>query len=187
MKETFTKKDLWDMAGKGGLVLGAVSIAYVLIRQFLMKDAATKLGAFPTTLVNVALWVGKFAGCIALMKLFMRRFAGSFEGVTHKRIENLGIAIAFTSALVYSAFTLALSKYIVPDMYAEAFDSAMASYGSMMDSNSLEAMEGLKGNMPVISFFTNLIYCFIYGSVLSFILSRNIGEDYTPFNDSNNA
>lgn len=186
MKESFTSKDLWDMAGKGGLVLGAVSIAYILIQQLLMTDAASKIGAFPVKLIDIALWTAKFVGSIILMKMFMSRFAGSFSGVTHRDARSLGVAIAFTSALVYSAFTLAFSKYIHPEMYAEAFDTAMETYSSMMDTNTLEAMENLKGSMPTISFFTNLIYCFIYGYVVAHLLSRGIGEDTNPFSNSQN-
>ena len=50
----------------------------------------------------------------------------------------------------------------------------------MFPAESLEAMEEM--NLGTISFFTNLIYCFLFGTVLSAILSRNI-PSRNPFAD----
>ena len=44
-----------------------------------------------------------------------------------------------------------------------------------------EMMEQMQGKMPVISFFSNFIWCFLYGSILSSILSSRIGRDIDPF------
>ena len=44
----------------------------------------------------------------------------------------------------------------------------------MLDSNSLAELDGMMDKLPQLTFFSNLIYCFIYGSLLSAILSRNI-------------
>jgi hypothetical protein len=46
-------------------------------------------------------------------------------------------------------------------------------------------MEAYIEKLPQITFFSNLIYCTAYGTVLSFILSRNIPSrdpfaDYKP-------
>ena len=74
MAESYSKKDFWDGAGKAGLVLGLVPIVYMLIEQLLLQDAAQKLGALPTSLITFVLWAAKFAGCILLMRWFMRLF-----------------------------------------------------------------------------------------------------------------
>ena len=64
-------------------------------------------------------------------------------------------------------------------------DTVMQAYAQFMDSNSLSQMDKMLAKMPQITFFSNLIYCFIYGTVLSAILSRNIPSrdpfaDYRP-------
>ena len=46
----------------------------------------------------------------------------------------------------------------------------------MLDSNSMSMLEKMEEDYPQISFFSTLIYCFLYGTVLSAILSRNIPE-----------
>ena len=50
----------------------------------------------------------------------------------------------------------------------------MQMYSSMLDSNSMAMLEKMEDSFPQISFFSNLIYCFLFGLVLSAILSRNI-------------
>ena len=181
MAESYSRKDFWDGAGKAGLVLGLVSIVYMLIEQLLLQDAAEKLGTAPATLVTFLLWTAKFVGCILLMRWFMRRFANTHDGVTRRDASRYGSAIALTSALIYSAFVLAWSKFIDTEMFTRAFEQAAEQYSAYMDSNTMEMMEEMQGQMPVIAFFSNFIWCFLYGSILSSILSSRIGRDVDPF------
>ena len=181
MAESYSRKDFWDGAGKAGLVLGLVSIVYMLIEQLLLQDAAEKLGTAPATLVTFLLWTAKFVGCILLMRWFMRRFANTHDGVTRRDASRYGSAIALTSALIYSAFVLAWSKFIDPEMFTRAFEQAAEQYSVFLDSNTMEMMEQMQGQMPVIAFFSNFIWCFLYGSILSSILSSRIGRDVDPF------
>ena len=186
MEETFTRKDFWDGAGKAGIVLGVVSILYMLIEQFLLQGLAEKIGAFPSTIITYVLWAAKFAGCILLMRWFMKRFANRFEDVTRRDVNRYGNAVALTSALIYSAFVLAWSKFIDPDMFSRAFEIAAEQYSSFMDSNTMDMMEQMKGKMPVIAFFSNFIYCYLFGAILSSILAPGIGKDSNPFSKDNN-
>ena len=186
MEETFTRKDFWDGAGKAGIVLGVVSILYMLIEQFLLQGLAEKIGAFPSTIITYVLWAAKFAGCILLMRWFMKRFADRFEDVTRRDVSRYGNAVALTSALIYSAFVLAWSKFIDPDMFSRAFEIAAEQYSSFMDSNTMDMMEQMKGKMPVIAFFSNFIYCYLFGAILSSILAPGIGKDSNPFSKDNN-
>ncbi len=181
MAESYSRKDFWDGAGKAGLVLGLVPIVYMLIEQLLLQDAAEKLGTAPATLVTFLLWTAKFVGCILLMRWFMRRFANTHDGVTRRDASRYGSAIALTSALIYSAFVLAWSKFIDTEMFTRAFEQAAEQYSAYMDSNTMEMMEEMQGQMPVIAFFSNFIWCFLYGSILSSILSSRIGRDVDPF------
>lgn len=185
MAERFTRKDFWDGAGKAGLVLGAIPIVYMLIEQLLLQPAGEKMASLPLSIITFVLWGAKFAGCILLMRWFMQRFVGRFNGVTQRAASRYGSAIALTSALIYAAFVLAWSKYIDPDMFSRAFEAAAEQYSAFMDSNTLAAMEQLSDRMPVIAFFSNFIWCFLYGSILSSILSRHVGADDTPFGSDN--
>ena len=115
------------------------------------------------------------------MRWYMRRFADTHDGVTRRDASRYGTAIALTSALIYSAFVLAWSKFIDPEMFTHAFEQAAEQYSKFLDSNTMEMMEQMQGKMPVIAFFSNFIWCFLYGSILSSILSSRIGRDVDPF------
>ena len=43
-----------------------------------------------------------------------------------------------------------------------------------LDSNSMSALGKIIDRLPQITFFYNLTYCFVYGTVLASILSRSI-------------
>ena len=92
----------------------------------------------------------------------------------NKGTFNLGMATALLSALVYSAAAFANVAFISGDAIAEQMDMIMQQMGSMMDSNSMAMMETFMERLPQITFFSNLLYCFVFGTVLSYILSRNI-------------
>ena len=116
------KNIIWEHAGKAGLVLGGVSILYMVLTALtgkLAENAGSGLNIL-LTLVNFLLWIAKFGACIYLMRLFMQRFA--------------------------------------------------------------KADPAADNNLPSFSFFVNLIYCWLFGTVLSAILSRNI-PSRNPFTD----
>ena len=56
-------------------------------------------------------------------------------------------------------------------------------YSQTLDANMLAGIEKTMRYMPQYTFFTTLIYCYLYGSVLSAILSRNI-PSRNPFADN---
>ena len=181
MEKRISSKDLWDGAGKAGLVLGLVSSAYVLISMLLTKLGGSTGMALVSTLLSFLLWALKFGGCIYLMKLFMTRFANAHPDADNSDTFRFGMATAFLSALIFSAFDMAYLTWIAPDTMTQAMESVTEMYGNMMPAESLEMLEGI--NFGHVTFFTNLIYCFLFGTVLSAILSRNI-PSRNPFADN---
>jgi hypothetical protein len=89
---------------------------------------------------------------------------------------------AFLSALVYAAVSFANVAFISADMFTEQMNALMQQMAPMMDSNTMSQMDKTMQNLPQLTFFSNLIYCSIYGTLLSAILSRNI-PDRNPFSD----
>ena len=53
----------------------------------------------------------------------------------------------------------------------------------MLDSNSMAALEGLESKMGVISLVSNLIWCFVYGWILSSIMSSSLVGKKNIFDD----
>ena len=163
-------KNLWNSAAKPGLALGLVSSVYLFVNQWVtLIDAPVISG-----LLSFVLWAVKFGGCIWLMMFFMKKFVAENQDAVNSDTFRFGVVTALLSAVVYAAFSFANTAYFSADMIAENMDTVMQAYSQFMDSNTMSQMDKMMGKMPQITFFSNLIYCFIFGTILSLILSRNI-------------
>ena len=169
MEQNLIRKDMWNTAAKAGLALGLTSAAYLLITQLMAGTSG-----FLISIVSFVLWAAKFCGCIWLMSFFMKKFVASHPEADNKATFNLGMATALLSALVYAAVAFANVAFISGDAIAEQMNLMMQQMGSVMDSNSMALMDSYMQKLPQITFFSNLLYCFVFGTVLSYILSRNI-------------
>ncbi len=182
MEESLIKKNMWNEAGKAGLALGAVSSIYLFVTK---ATALIKLGTFLSTVLTMTLWIGKIAGCIWLMMFFMKKFAAGNPEADNRDTRRFGIITSLLSAIVYAAVSFADVAFISADMYKEQIETTIQMLAPMMDSNAMQQMDKTIQNLPQITFFSNLIYCFIYGTILSAILSSNIPSkdpfaDYKP-------
>ena len=180
MEQKALRKTLWEEAGKAGLALGAVSSAYLFLTPFLGN---AEMPAFASMLITSILWAAKFGGCIWLMMYFMKRFTSQNPEIGNNTTYRFGLAVSVLSALVYAAASFANTAFFSADMIAENMNLLMEQMAPMMDSNSADQMEDLMAKLPQITFFSNFFYCIIYGSALSFILSRNIPSK-NPFADN---
>ncbi|MBQ7195223.1 MAG: DUF4199 domain-containing protein [Bacteroidales bacterium] len=164
------KKSIWSAASAPALLMGGISVAYIALGYF-----TGKLGTgFLSTAISAVLWIAKLIICVLVFKHLLQAFSASDPEADNARVFKFGVVVALLSSLVYSAAYLCYMLYIVPDMISEMFARITDAYSSMMDSNSLAALEKMEGSMPSIAFFSNLVYCFLFGTILSAILSRNI-------------
>ena len=167
------KNIFFNSAAKAGLALGGVSVAGMLIPWLLGKIGGDSRAALMAiSAVNTLLWAFKLFICIYLMRFFMRRFSARVPEADNSRVFRFGALTALLSALVFSAFYMAYLMFIDPESINMALD--IIRDNPMMDSASIAAVEEMAPTLPSYAFFSNLIYCTIYGTVLSAILSRNI-------------
>lgn len=178
------KVNIWSEASVPGLILGAVSIAYLLLNSLMTGLAGTGMLAFLIGTLTFVVWAGKFILCIWLFGFFQKKFAKA-HGITERKIIfHYGLAVAGLSALLYSVFSLAYMLYINPEAINASFDMAMQQYAPMMDPATLESMENLRSDMPVATFIVNLLWCFLFGTILSAIFSAKIAPNSdNPFQD----
>ena len=175
MKEKTTAKDMWESAGYAGLALGLISAAYMIINSYL---GASGLSAGTIALIQMPLWIAKFVGCILLMKFFMKKFHAAHPNSANRDVRRMGVATALLSAFLFAAIQYIFMAYIQADLYAEQYEVILQQYSSGMDLNTMNMMEKFVDMLPQISFFSSLLYCFAYGSIIAAILSRNIaGND----------
>ncbi|MCF0176324.1 MAG: hypothetical protein HUJ94_05760 [Bacteroidales bacterium] len=177
MKEIITRKDVLNEAYALGAVLGIIPVCCQLINY-----AVAGAGAFIVTLVSFVLWAAKFGGCIYLMRWWMVRLCSTYDEVTNKDTRRLGVLAALFSALIIAAWTFADTSFIHSELYQQSIDSVFSQYSSMLDSNSTSMLQNVRGSMGYIGFFSNFIYCFLFGYVLSVILSSRI-PSRNPFAD----
>lgn len=182
MNTEIKRKEIWESAGMPGLILGLVPCAYTLLNMLFNNSGESVAGNFLSTILAFILWLAKFVGCIWLMKYFMQKFANQHPGIDMKTVFRFGMITALLSALICSVFSFVMTVYINPEQVQEAIDLVMESYSSMLDSNSMTMMESIMSNYATIQFFTNIVYCFLYGTIISRLLSGKIVPS-TPFNE----
>ncbi|MCR5351593.1 MAG: DUF4199 domain-containing protein [Bacteroidales bacterium] len=162
------KNTIWESAGKAGLILGGVSIAYMLLSY-----AIDLLGlGILSGLLGALLWLAKLGGCIYLMRFLMQRFSQDNPEADNGRVLRFGLLTALLSALLYSGAYLAYFSFIRPDFFETMMDTMLEN--PMFDAAMQEQMEAMMPKMPTYMFWTNLIYCWLWGAILSAIFSRNI-------------
>lgn len=177
-------KNLWSNASVAGLVLGGVSILYLLISYLTGDISASGFGAVMVGILRAALWLGKLYACIALMRYFMKKYAAQTPRITNNGTFRFGSLVSLLSSLVYSGFSLLDLRYIHPNLYDDVI-ADFARSGSFNNA-TLEAMEQMSVLMPNYTFFFNFFYCWLFGTILSIILSRKI-PSRNPFEDDENG
>lgn len=165
------KKTLWNLAGTAGLLLALVSAANMFIGQFM---TTAELSPASANLIGLILWAAETGGCIYLMRLYMLKFAAACPDASNSDTFRMGMATAFLSAFAYSAAVFANMTFISADFYAAAYEEMMLQMGPLMNSESMEMMDRVIPDMPKFTFVWNMIYCFIFGTIVSAVLSRHI-------------
>ena len=171
MEQNTTRRQLVEEAAKAGLVLGLISTSYLFLTQFI---GGLQIPSSIIIALNAILWTGKFGGCIWAMIIFMRKIVKMFPDADNSTTFRFGVLAAIFSSLVYAAASFANIAFIAADTVMEQMNTLMQQMAPMMDSNSPAQMEKVIEKLPQLTFFSNLIYSFLYGTILSFILSRNI-------------
>lgn len=169
-----SKNSLFNAAAIPGLILGGISIAYLLLNWVLSKWGGAFAGA-----ISFILSLAKIGACIYLFRALLLQYYKSNPQSDRRELYRLGRLYALLSALVYSAFYMAYMLFIEPEIFSQAFGELRK--GGLMDAASLEMLDNLLPQMPTYTFFINLIYCYLFGVVLAAIFSRSIVPN-NPFN-----
>ncbi|MCD8208703.1 MAG: DUF4199 domain-containing protein, partial [Bacteroidales bacterium] len=169
MGKNVSRGVMWDDAAKAGIVLGLVPVVYLFLTQFVTKGLGSH--AFLAGAVNFLLWLVKLLVCVWLMMLYMKKFA-RVRRADNGETFRFGCIVAGCSALIVAAGSLANVLLVNPDAVSSQFNAVFENYSSSLDSNTQELLVRIQGMMPELTFFSNLIYCFLFGVVLSYILSR---------------
>ena len=89
------KRSLWNEAGKGGLILGGISIAYLLLTWLMSKLTGDSIGMnFLVNMLGFVLWGLKLALCIIMMRRLILGFHSRNPESDSGRLFRYGFLIA---------------------------------------------------------------------------------------------
>ncbi len=168
--ELLDNKTLRSEAAKAGLIFGTISGGYIFLSQWLSGMGETG------GIINFILEVVKVVGLIFLMRHYMIALRTIYDEVDRRQIFRFGFYIALFSSMITAACAYVAYAYIFPQAIKETMDVILQSFGSMIDSNTMRSLEQLESNFPMYAFVSNGIWCLLYGTVLSFILSRTLPD-----------
>ena len=161
-------KTLWNEAGRVGFVFGGFSSLCLVL-----KEASALTGStFLVQAAAIILWAVEFFGCILLMKKYMLDLRDKFDGVTVVDTYRFGRRVALFSGLILASVDAAVIMY----MPQETVESVIAELNTAISSKMGAGYEGEIGRfvdkLPLYTFIGQWLYCFLYGSLLSSIMSR---------------
>ena len=161
-------KTLWNEAGRVGFVFGGFSSLCLVLKE----GAALTGSSFLVTAAAIILWAVEFFGCILLMKKYMLDLRDKYDDVTMVDAYRFGRRVALLSGLILAA----VDALIIMKMPQETVTSVMSELSAAMPAGmghvSEDDLGRLVDKLPLYTFIGQWIYCFLYGSLLSGIMSR---------------
>ena len=163
-------KTLWNEAGRVGFVFGGFSSLCLVLKE----GAALTGSNFLVTAAAIILWAVEFFGCILLMKKYMLDLRDKYDGATIEDVYHFGRRVALLSGLILAA----VDAFLIMKMPQETVESVVSELNTAVASKMGAGYEGDVGrvvdNLPLYTFIFQWLYCFLYGSLLSAIMSRYI-------------
>ena len=156
---------LWNEAARSGLLFGLFSSLCLGA-----KEAAALSGStFLIQGAGILLWAVEFYGCILLMKRCMLSLRDRL-GAGMEDCYRLGKRIALLSGLILAS----VEALIILKMPQESLSGLLESAAAQLGASGREQLEAAMDYLPTVTFFAQWIYCYLYGTLLSSILSRYI-------------
>ena len=186
MKKEFSSSVSWNNAAVSGLVM---AIATIILDYLPTLALAIGINGFFGSFVLFLIKIAKIVACIYVFRLLMLRFFNSYE-VDYTRFQRYGLKLAFFSSILVAGFSILQMLVISPETMTQVIQEVQSSYQNLMDSNTMAAMEKMLSKLPAITFFFSLLYCYLWGWILSTTFARRLfpvdqfGE--RPRNDQNN-
>lgn len=163
-------KTLWNEAGRVGFVFGGFSSLCLVLKEAAGLTSST----FLVQAAAIILWAVEFFGCILLMKKYMLDLRDKYESVTMVDTYRFGRRVALLSGLILAS----VDAFLIMKLPAETVESVISELSTAVSEKLGSGYEGEVGRfvdkLPLYTFIGQWLYCFLYGSLLSAIMSRYI-------------
>ncbi len=159
---------LWNEAAKAGALFGVVSVGCLALKEL----AGLSGSSFLLQAAAIILWAVEFFGCILLMKKVQLDLRDHYEDVKMEDTYRLGKRAAVLSGLLLASAHALIMMYMPQETMDGMVNELTDAMG--MSASQKEQVDGMLGQLPLFTFLFQWAYCFLYGTVLSSIMSRYI-------------
>ena len=163
-------KTLWNEAGRVGFVFGGFSSLCLVLKE----GAGLTGSSFLVTAAAIILWAVEFFGCILLMKKYMLDLRDKYDGATMEDVYHFGRRVALLSGLILAAVDAILIMKLPPETVENVVSELSTAVSTKLGSGYEGEVGRFVDKLPLYTFIGQWLYCFLYGSLLSAIMSRYI-------------
>ena len=170
MKEAVSDKNIWNDAARVGIIFGLFSSACLGLKELSSLSGST----FLVALVGIVVWALEFFGCIWLMRHYMISETKKYQGIQQRDLYKFGRRVALLSGLILAAVNAYAVSLVPPETMEETLNAVATSMPGGMQADAQEQLGTMMDKFPLYTFVGQWIYCFLYGSILSAIMSRYV-------------
>ena len=170
MSNTVDNRTLWNEAARVGMVFGLFSSACLGL-----KEASALTGStFVTTAAMIILWAVEFFGCILLMKKYMLDELQKHRGMSQVQLYKFGRRVALLSGFILAVVNAVIVSFIPDETLAATLNETIAAMPASMQTDAEDSIALFMDKFPLFTFLGQWVYCFLYGTVLSAIMSKYV-------------
>ena len=174
MDEKERNRLIWKRASERGALLGGLSAVCLVLKQLAASSGIQLLEAGG----GIILWLVEFFGCILILRDAMKRQEADLPDVTGRDSYMLGRRMCIFSSFILASAVVALVLYVPDNIFSASFVQASETYASALGADARAALEGIDiADRPGVLFFSQFLYAWLYGCIVSSILARNIPRD----------
>ena len=163
-------KTLWNEAGRVGFVFGGFSSLCLVLKM----GASLTGSSFLVQAAAIILWAVEFFGCILLMKKYMLDLRDKYDGASIEDVYHFGRRVALLSGLILAAVDALITMKLPPETVENVVSELSTAVSSQFGSGYESEVGRFVDKLPLYTFIGQWLYCFLYGSLLSAIMSRYI-------------
>ena len=163
-------KTLWNEAGRVGFVFGGFSSLCLVLKM----GASLTGSSFLVQAAAIILWAVEFFGCILLMKKYMLDLRDKYDGASIEDVYHFGRRVALLSGLILAAVDAFITMKLPPETVENVVSELSTAVSSQLGSGYEGEVGRFVDKLPLYTFIGQWLYCFLYGSLLSGIMSRYI-------------
>lgn len=174
MDEKEKNRIIWKEASERGALLGGLSVLCLGLKQLASTSGVELLVSGG----GIILWLVEFFGCILILRDAMRRRVEADPEATGRDTYLLGRRMCIFSSFILATAVVCLVLYVPDNIFTAAFAQATEAYSSVLGAEAKTALGEMDiTDTPGVLFFSQFLYAWLYGCIVSSILARNIPRD----------